>query len=471
MYGKILFITPPVGLSQGRVRKPPSSYHPLHFGFLSASAREAGVRADLLDGYTLALSGEKVLDEIRKRNPDVIGLSGTTASIKSSYTLSRLIRENNIDAKIILGGVHVTSLYMDMLGEKSRGPEGVRTRLFREELDTNPTIDHIFIGEADHTLKRFLSGEIKGRVIVSDPVSDLDALSIPAYDLFLPFHFFNPSPHLSGGNIMPMVTSRGCAYNCDYCSVSETQGRRYRYRSARSVVDEIAYLKEKESVRSISFREGDFTSNRNRLLDFCRLLREEKMGITWNCNAHINHLTPGMVSEMRKSGCMNVQVGIEFGNDERRARFKGGNVTNDKIRDVIELCKNAGISVHAYSLFGMEGETKAYMRDTIRFAREIDTDSAVFAVAIPQPSTRFYNRCIDRNAIRTFDWNQYDVPDRDIYEPGQVRLKVIKRYARRAGWAFYMRPKKMFGFLKAVKSPGDLFHFFRLFNKYLLGVK
>jgi len=173
---------------------------------------------------------------------------------------------------------------------------------------------------------------------------DYDRLPLPAYDLLpsLKPYFINTPV---GKPFTIMYTSKGCPYNCAYCTVA---GTKLKVRSAKSVIREIRYLKENYKIRTISFFDETFTVSRHRVLEICNALGD--MNITWYCNTRVNLVDYELLKIMRKSGCRGISYGIESGNQKILNNVSKG-VTVEQQKNAIKWAKKTGMKVLASFIF------------------------------------------------------------------------------------------------------------------------
>ena len=450
---RVILINPPEGLSTGRVKHPSFYYQPLSLGFLSSPLLKKGIKVKIIDGYAQALLPETIVDRIKEFKADIVGVTGTTPYIKNSYVLIDIIRKACPEIKIVIGGLHATGLS--------------NTNLFKNELLENDNIDHIFIGEAENSFLNFCSGTADSRVIQQKAIEDLDTIDPPAYELFLRPEEYTFLPHLGTKKVMPMVTSRGCVHNCYFCSVTLAQGRRYRMRSSESIVEEIQFLKKKYGIKAITFREGTFTTNKKRVMRFCELLLSKNIGITWNCNTHARELNQEMIKLMKRAGCTNFQLGIEFANDDRLKKYKG-NLKIEDVRKAVYLSKKYGISVHGYFLFGMLDETPKTIWETFKLGKKLDMESCVFAIATPYPGTRLFNECVEKNRLITYDWDKYHGHVGAVYNPEKMKAGSLRKYMKYMTWLYYMRPRIIYKRLRLIGSFEEFINHLKAFYRYLL---
>jgi len=197
-------------------------------------------------------------------------------------------------------------------------------------------LDYGFCGEAEAGIVKFcriMAGEDgaalsgvpglvyrkDGRVMINERaiVEDLDKLEFPEWDLIDPRTY----PVAPQGTftkrlpVAPILTSRGCPYECTYCGVKSNTGRKYRTRSPENVIAEIELLVSKYAVREIHIEDDNFTLDRNRVVRFCNLLIDKKIDISWACpnGVRLDTLDADILKLMERAGCYSFAIGIESG--------------------------------------------------------------------------------------------------------------------------------------------------------------
>ncbi|MFA5124381.1 MAG: radical SAM protein [Patescibacteria group bacterium] len=341
---------------------------------------------NIIDLNFLAWSPDHLKDFIIAINPRVLGFSVKSTNVA---VIGDFIAElkGKIDSLIIVGGPHVSLL-------------GV------EYLQTNPDIDYGLQFEAEQSLPLFfdfLSGkkqinEVPGlvyrvggecRVNHYSFVTDLDKLSFPDYDHFSeldPREYFKDRPY-------PLLTSRGCPYNCVYCSVKFVSGRNWRSRSVENIIKELVLAKEKYLINSFELVDDNFTMDINRALQFCRSLAGQKLELVWGCpnGVRADRITQELSVAMYESGCRHVSLGIESGVPEVFDRIKKG----EKLEDIVRATKilmGSGIKVTGFFIVGLPGDNLRHTRETVKFFDQLKLNGGIkWNFLIPYPHTELWD--------------------------------------------------------------------------------
>lgn len=320
---------------------------------------------------------------IREMNPRVVGVSLYTHNRVDSIRLIREIKKELPRVFIMAGGPHAS---------------GMAETLVRRV----PEIDLIIRGEAEDTLARALAKleknrPLPGKILEGKRTEDLDRL---------------PAPCLFSGDLIDVdrneqfkciVTSRGCTHRCAFCCSPALWGRRITFRSAGNIIDEIEHLYRTQGIIFFSLRDDNFTQRRQRVLDFCRMLRERKIYIMWNCQSRVDTVDEEMLVEMKRAGLEQIQFGVESGSP-RILKAYDKSITVQHIRQAAAAARRAGVYLFFYLMTGMTGETASDTRKTVALIRKtLPGDGMVSPVAL-YPGTGLYDEMKARGKIDDSLW-------------------------------------------------------------------
>ncbi len=469
----ISLILPPLSLDdrygQRHLGNIGGNLPPLGLAYIAAFLREKKFSVDIIDGTVGNLSEKEILEKIKKQQPKVIGFSAMTFTFPRMALFSKKIRKNFPDTLILIGGHHATLLPEQVLLENSH-------------------FDLVVYGEGELTAweimekfkkcnfnrGRFLNdyhllGNIDGIVfrkskqtIMTSPrqtINNLDDLPYPAWDL-LPMKEYIPLPNqYLNKPVIHMVASRGCPFQCSFCSANAVFGRKIRSLSPNRLVDIIRYVKDKFRAREISFWDDSLTVNKKWLLEFCRLMITEKIDVTWTCYARADCVDREMLSWMKKAGCWNIFYGFESGNQEL-LDLVGKNITLAQIRKANRLTKEAGIEVRASFMIALPKETPQMAQKTIDFAVSLNPDYAQFCITTPFPKTKLYENAQKYGKLSA-DFSKYNVWEAVFIPHGYKDKKEIEKMEKRAVRQFYLRFSYIFGRLRKIRSFKDIVRYFK----------
>lgn len=457
---KILLIYPPE-FNMIRTNVPSvvdeetGSYPPIGLLYVASYVLEnTGHKVDVLDTQAEKLSYDQIEERIRKTSPDVVGIQTLTFTLCDSILTAKRVKKVNPDIRVVLGGPHVF--------------------LYPEETLKIPEVDYIVLGEGEKYFADLLEcvekekspsglegvGFIQnGEPVLQFPrqfVQDLDSLPHPRREL-LPVKNYG-SILARGSVVTTLISSRGCPFQCIFCDRPHL-GKTFRYRSARNVVDEMKKCRDL-GINEIIFYDDTMTIKRERVMEICRLLKEEKVDVMWDVRAHINTMDEEMLREMRSAGCIRIHYGIESGNPKIVKTLRK-NIDLDHAKDIFQATRKAGIQTLGYFILGNPGETEKEIRDTIDYSLKLDADYVHISVMTPFPGTRLYRMGLEEGILTNDYWREYarnPSPDfvpmvwEENFSAEELYDWVIKAYK-----AFYKRPGYLIRSLFRIRS----FHEFR----------
>jgi len=382
----ILLLTSPAPLKSGfsvREKRPP-----LGVGYLISVLRNNNYNVYFNDQY---LQKNDILNSpfLLKHNIDVIGIYSNTVCFQGTLDLLAQLKSQDWKGKIIIGGPH-TSVGSDMFSQE---------------------VDYIVIGEGEITLLDILQGKVDERIVQGKKVENLDTLPRLPWEDFMSLPYHKNSKWLkSKKNIVTLNTSRGCPFNCTFCSVKSIWGREYRCMSANRIIDEIEFLIKKYSIDGIYFREDHFTFNKQRTIDFCELLLKKNINIDWLCETRVDDLDDLEYQKLlAKAGCKVFYIGVESGSPRMLKFYKKGETVEQFIK-AFDNAKKAGITTYASLITGIPGETKEDKQLTKVFLKRIQPDFITNNYYVGMPGSEIYNYLYDNKLYEYMDCNRILYP-------------------------------------------------------------
>ncbi|MFX1606802.1 MAG: B12-binding domain-containing radical SAM protein, partial [Promethearchaeota archaeon] len=344
---------------------------PLGLGYIASYLREYGNHeVKIHDGLLQHSRVPDFAETLSIYSPTVVGISGqTTPSIYDVYQTAKMVKNHDPAILVVVGGAHVTFQDKQVLEECPEIDVVVRGE---GEITMNTLLERI-----DHhqSYNRVLGTTIRnGSNIIRNSdapyIANLDDLPFPAYDILdLPRYF----PR--GKRITSMITSRGCPYQCTFCSSSRITGKRWRGRSPESVIQEILLLQDRYGVQDVTFLDDLFTFNHNRVQNICSQMIQETDDLGWTCSTRADIMAshPEMVDWLRDAGCHTIYIGAESGSQRILNKIKKGIRLSQVIR-AVRQAKRVGLEVVLSFILGIPGETQKDIRSTIDFACKLDPD-------------------------------------------------------------------------------------------------
>ncbi len=451
---KVLLINPPTDpSSEGTYEK----FMPhIGLGYLGAYLCQKGFNCEVLDAKFEGVDLGSVTGRIEALKPDVLGITMMTEEFRSASTTAKRVKEIDPDIVVIVGGPHPTALpTQTLLDEKN--------------------FDIAVYGEGEYTLYELLTvlnnghrarlNEVQGiayrlgdEVIQTSPrpwIEDLDKLPFPAWELFR----VNKETRF-----IPMLTGRGCPYKCIFCM--RVSGSRPRFRSVENVLEEVDRLVDRFNCRYLYFCDETFTMNRKRLFQLCNgfIERGYHKVLKWRCETRVSSVDQEMLHKMKEAGCDTVGFGIESGNDEILKVVNKG-ITTEQSINAVRWAKNASLTVETFFILGHPFETRETVNDTIRFAKQLNPDTAEFSIMTPLPGTELADMAErGEGGLRLLSKNyvNYSLQLSRSMELESLPLAELKRLQLKAYMTFYLRPGKFFTLFKLInvkRLPRILAHY------------
>jgi len=263
-------------------------------------------------------------------------------------------------------------------------------------------VDHIVQGEGEQAIVDIVEGNVRDRVVRYPRIRDLDALPEPAWDLFAKLPYNWEVPWFPENPVFNLTTSRGCPFNCAFCSNESVWGKKYTAFSAGRVVAEIEHLIANYGAKGIYFRENNFTANRKRVLEFCNLLLEKDIKIHWACESRVDSLDRNLLELMHKAGARGLYFGVESGS-QRILDYVNKRITVDQIRNTFRMCHDIGIKTAASIVVGLPHETEEDLAATDKLLKEINPTMIWSNVFVGIPHSKLYRYVVDQHLFEFID--------------------------------------------------------------------
>lgn len=362
------------------------------------------------DKLYLGCSYESIRKEIFKYKPHIIGVSSPYSSqINNAFMICKIAKEIDKNIIVVGGGPHASIKPEDFFNLSNFDfvvmAEGEKA--FVELIDNY-----------DHNKKKILnyknipniSYKLNNKIFKNniEYIEDLDSLPFPAYHMINLEKYFDvfkkgfiSRPYVKTNKIMSLITSRGCPFNCVFCSIHTHMGRKWRYNSSKYVLNHIKLLVEKYGVKHISFEDDNLTVNLKRFEDILDgIILNSKKNKAWDISwdtpngVRADILTKEVLSKAKEAGLLFLVIGVESGNQKVLDTIIKKNLNLKKVVGVAKWCKELGINLSAFFVIGFPGETKKDIQDTFNFAmylnRKLDVLPSM-GIAAPLLNTELYN--------------------------------------------------------------------------------
>lgn len=410
---KIALVNTP--LIAGVAHHPP--FPPLGLAYLAAVLDQDGYEVKIWDCPVCEIDHKKLKSDLAAFQPSLVGIGSMTPTIESAFQSAAVAKEACPDAKVVVGGPHVT--FMD-----------------EETLAQEPAIDVVVRGEGEQTLSELVTHLPslsnleavkgitfrKGDQIIKTPnrpfIQDLDALPRPAYR-FLPIERYR----IIGRKLLPIMSSRGCPFQCSFCVASQMFGAGFRARNPENVLDEMEWLRDEYGAQGISFQDDTLTFSKKRILEICDGIIKRKINLRWGCGTRADVVTKEILAKMQKAHCDEICFGVESGCQRIRDALKK-KVSTEQIEKAIKWAKEAGIFVTASIIIGYPGETKETLKQTLEFVRKVEPDDVYLCHATPYPGTEL-RALVERNGWKMeSDWKLYNTMNPIFEDPSLPATEI-----------------------------------------------
>jgi anaerobic magnesium-protoporphyrin IX monomethyl ester cyclase len=440
---KVAFVIPPSSLKEryGDLMEAGAVYPSMGIGFIAAVTESDGHSVIVIDAEAEQIGYQDIQDRLDNFNPDIIGFQTFCANVSRCRKVAENAKQANASVTIVFGGVQAT--------------------LFPEQQLTDSLVDYVVVGEGEIPFSGLVNALEKNLTISSVPglaykdadnlivyttkaplINNLDELPFPALHLF-PMNKYHSSAQLRGTNTLHLFTSRGCPFNCSYCSGDLVFGKTFRYRSAQKVVEDIQYMMKHFGVDGVQFYDETFTVNRSRVFELCDAIIASGIDIPWACFTRVDLVDEIILSKMRDAGCYQIFFGVETGVERLLELIRKG-TTLDQARNAFRLCRKLGIETLASFMLTLPTETVEDTETSIRFGLELDPDYVYWLTFVPYPGNDLADLAKKTGAIIKTDPSTYNVFNEIVYLPEGRTEAEIRRTIARAYRRFYLRPRYIF---------------------------
>jgi radical SAM superfamily enzyme YgiQ (UPF0313 family) len=437
---------------------------PIGLLYLGAILERDGHEVTLVD---CALSGAMGADLVRNvvdTDPEILMISAFTSDVAILQPSLNDLRSQLPDTRFWLGGPHASCV-------------GIHA------LDDFPTIDAVFLGEAEESVPEAISspdGATEGVIFrrsrnLSEPrhIEDLSSLPLPAWHLAPPSLYrglpngvvFKRLPYA------PILTTRGCPYKCSFCAGFRITGRKIRHRPLDSVWSEIELLVRDYGVREIHIEDDNFTLDSDYAKEFCRQAISRAYPILFSTpnGVRLDSLDDELLGLMKSAGWYIVHCGIESGSDNVLRRTRKA-TTTERIRETIQRIHDHDLHAAGYFIIGLPGETKEDIEQTIRFARTLRLEWAHFASFLPIPGSEDGDRYLEGHDLSADGWAAFHNTS-CVAPPESITRRELKRLQRKAFSSFYLRPAPAFRTVRLFLRSGSAFRLIRRASAYMFGIR
>ncbi len=411
------------------------NWPPAWVAYLTGYLKSAGYTdVTFIDAMTDHIEEDDLRERIRAAAPDVVGCTAITPAIYKAERVLQIAKELNPAIVTVLGGIHGTFMYPQVLGEAPWIDAIVRGEGEQVFLNLVRAVDGGEWTTARHTIPG-IAFAADGKIIATPaepPVADLDKIAPDWGILNWERYIYIPM----GVRVAIPNFARGCPFTCSFCSQWKFW-RDYRVRDPKKVVDEIETLVRDHKVGFFILADEEPTIHRKKFIAFCEELIERKLPVLWGINTRVTDILRDekLLPLFRKAGLIHVSLGTEAAAQLKLERFNK-ETTIAQNKKAIQLLRDAGIVAEAQFIVGLENETVETLEETYRMAMDWKPDMANWAMYTPWPFSDLFQELGDK--VEIFDFEKYNfvtpIIKPDAMDRAQLLDRVMHNYRR-----FYMR--------------------------------
>ena len=341
--------------------------------YLATIADKAGYNVSILNENILR---RKVMKE-ELENVDILCMSCMTATVDRGKIIAeeyKKLRDSlGRESWTIIGGIHASMIPEDVVDH----------------------FDQVFIGEAEEKILDLLSGKDRSKIVKGNRIANLDSTPIPDFKLL---------KNWQSMRAWPVMTSRGCPYDCTFCSVTAMFGQSYRVKSVERVLEEVNSY----DHNWFFFVDDHFIVRKKRTNKILDAFEEQKLKLRWSCQVRTElGRDPDLVKKMRRNGCRSVYVGFESINPKSLEEMNKRQTPED-IRQSIKVFRKSDINIHGMFMFGSDSEDKDIFKSTSDFCRKSGINTVQYMIMTPLPGTVLYKQLEKAGRLLHKKWEYYD---------------------------------------------------------------
>jgi anaerobic magnesium-protoporphyrin IX monomethyl ester cyclase len=377
-----------------------SGFPPLNLLYLAASVETLpDINIKIFDCRIDRLSYEALTIKIAEFSPSIVGISTNTFMLLDALEVAAIVKKNNPDTRVILGGIHPT--------------------IYPKETIHFENIDYVIRGEGEFAFRDLVRAIIKGEPAEAIPgvvskktsnpelvppqtIEELDSLPPPAWHLVDVYRYTRERKPVAW-----VYTSRGCVGRCTFCYIPSNK-RSFRSHSVEYVFREVAHLLKKYKLKEFYVADDCFTVNQKRVIEFCDKLVENSITARWAAVTRVDNVSEETLKTMAKAGCRNIYLGIETGDETIQKKIRK-NLNLDKAKKIIAAAQKFGLNPHAYVMIGHPSETEREIQNTTDYVLSLKVSGIAGGAAIfqPFPHTTTYLEGLSSGLIKNDYWKEF----------------------------------------------------------------
>jgi len=391
---KIVLINPPTGFSYNPEL---SISYPLGLMYIAATLEEKGLAVKIIDfvnDHNIGRMKKVIMDN----KGDIFGISMLSDNRSTAFSIINIIRKIYKNAKVVLGGIHPTLFYKQILNT----------------ID----VDAIFLGESELSFLRYAiefkvaKKDLKdipgvafrgtsGEIITTKNtwVECIDKIPKPAFHLIELDQYKNSVNEID----FHILTSRGCPFRCNFCSIPAIYKGRYRVHSVARVIEEMMIIQNFKKQGRVMFHDDFFAVDTDRTRELCKGIIKKKIRLKWTVRSRVDRVDFATLKLMRESGCEAIFFGVETGSP-KILEAMNKKFSFEDVKRAFALTKESGIKTICNIMLGYPGEDKETLRETRELLSVVKPDKVYFSAVRIFPGTVLYNQCVEKGLIDDSFW-------------------------------------------------------------------
>ena len=410
-------------------------WQPLNLLYIATELQKNNLPVEIIDARAFDYTAADIRKILLERKPDIVFIASEPYDFYQCPNPSLISFYETILAAKESGAKHIVSM----------GPQAT---IFDEYLLTNTNLTHIIKGDDPMTAAKVLEHLAKQENFsytnvsfkntagihlgITQHLENLDELPVGNYN-FLPMEKYSANMDIfADKKFSIMTTSRGCPYQCQYC-FKKLIGNKIRQMSLPRIKAELDELIKNQKNEAVYFVDDFFTFNKQRILDFCALIKQENYNFIWGCQTRTDSVDKEMLVAMKEAGCIYISYGIESGNQAVENR-SGKNLDLKQAEEIIKLTKNIGLIAHINMMYGFPDETKEEFNQTIDFLICHEDYNLPGAIRF-YPGSDYYEKLIPGKTLTeiekiSLDLSLTKLKQKDI-DRGLAKLILFKKIKRK----------------------------------------
>ena len=419
-------------------------------------------------------SFERIKNTITEFKPDIIGITNLfSTQMKKALGLIEHIKSIFPDVKIVVGGPHATARPKEFLVSSS-----IDIVVIGEGEITLASIADYYGGKKDISEVKGIAYMKDGKIQMNKPeyIQDLDSIPYPAYHLVNLEKYFEFAMRGRGSRFedifyepkreVTMITSRGCPYECIFCSIHPTMGYKFRYHSPEYVIGHIELLIKRYGVEFIHFEDDNLTLNQPRFEKILDLIIEKKLKFGWDTpnGVRADTLNFSLLEKAKRTGVRSLRIAVESGNEEFLNKVIKKRMKLEKVIDTARNCKKLKIPLCAFYIIGFPYETKENIQQTLDFAYNMMKKYNVkprLNFAMPLVGTEMYDIAKEKGYLLTEEYTKGRIFGMSTLKTEHFTPEDLKSFSIN----FYKRVRNLY-LVQMIQDPKGLLRNVKVFLKY-----